>query len=1556
MFLSPRFRCLGSLARAALVAVLMSTLLVAVRAQEPDESGTMEDEPAWIPTQLGGLLATLAIDATEERTACDGATIERFAVSDYVLYAATSRGVYASKDAREWTRLAGIDTSAHLVAATGGLVVAATKEGLHEHAEEGDRFAPVDNARFVARALRGGGGNFVALAEDGRVHTRDFQGWKAVELAAGTRVLDALVDVNGMLVLLATGADGFLHTFEGEPGALTDRWLPYRAEHVRRATLLQDTLLLELDPASGARLVWKGTGRSAFQYSLDGAVVFTSLDDGVITTEAGELLLPDAGELLVWHAPGGKALRTAVRAGPWVVAAGAGGALVHTRTDVDTPASVRRIPGTPVELQPAGWSLPDGARLDLEQPLQPYGEPVRRATERDVLELHASGETHPWRPGLGYDVAVARPPAEWGPFSDVAASDELVVLVGEKGLLREPRKGAVNDGLFSQLGGVRLRRVFHGGGAWLLVNDEEGFAVTADFTSFAFTQAMKPSELRGALFHDGAWYVVGARGAERHAALLLRRASDGALEPIELAAARAPLNAIVRTTQALVAVGDAGHVASSSDGRAWSVRALDGAPDLVDAAALGAQVVARSKDGRAFVSEDLATWRELPGAGSVRYRLVAALGDELLALAPEFTLRWRTPASAWSARPAIAARELAPAPPSAAKPNLAPPAAAATKPAPSAQPSTTPSTAANAPAGAPTGATKPAAGPNGPALFDLVARRRLAEIHVAAACYDLAHAYWNGLGVREDDAEGTRWFERATARGWKLPASGSTPEEQLAAWRAIAEQGSIVGKGMVCELLAEAQGAARDETALRGALFEAAKEGHVPSMFQLGLAYARGALGIDKDSARALEWMTRAADLGHGTAAEQVAYRYWTGADVARDRGRAMSYWWKGLEAGNRVAIGNIARCYAEGEQVATDRVHAAALYLKAAGIEEPGADLARAYARLTEELDRGNTWALAVLAILELNGHGTRKDPTRALASAWAAADFGAEVFPVAVFESERAFRARALRHAAELHRRVSQAIGRDPQHELYFSEVLVDSLGVEVRFRLGETQLPALLAALEAGTATREALLLAQNDADVVPLPSLAVLWADAQRDAARFPQGQPWFLRLAGVTQAPSRAKPAEELWLDALLVVPAAGDAAQRSRLATLRAVQAARTLVAKPGVHDLAGALAWSLFADELGTNRFASGILGGLATPEELERADQTYYALDARRLRALADQAEASRDPKLSDAVTAYRAALQRAIDAGHLESVRLAIQHRVSHRYGSPIAALDSEDAMAKDLFPLFERGAELGDPELMVFCADAFLRGRGTDVDLESGRAWLAKAAEAGNELAKTRIANSARRAAERRPVDDACGPLGPELVAVLQRLEGAKPDLFGYDDLTEILAAIWADARFDADEEDLAAELRSQSRKPLRVRDAAGATFELRRRADPEFGNQLDVTLPREFDDYDERIYREAWLTLNAAGALVGAKRVGPSGTGLAVGVLAADVMEGVREARGLGGARFSQVFERLRLAHEAARPELRAEFRALLRAAVERVEKAGFAIPAEHARATWLVAP
>ena len=1530
--LSPKLR-----SRAWLVVAAVSSFLVAAHAQEPDEPETMEDEPAWMPPPVGGLVDTLACDATEQRIACDGATIEQLAGSEFVLYAATSRGVYRSQDAREWTHLEGLDAPAHRIAVGGGFIVAAAKDGLHECSEDAQRFAPVENARFVTRALRSGGGNFVALAEDGRVHVRDFSGWKPVELPAGTRVLDAFVDVNGALVLLTAGADGFVHALEGEPGALSDQWLPYSAAHLRRAAL-QETLFLELDPSSGARLARTGMGFTAFQYPLDVATVVTSLDDGVITTQAGELVLPDGDELLVWHSTGGKALRTAARVGPWIVAGGDGGVLVHTRTNVDTPAGVRRLSGTRVELKLAGWTLPDGARLDPEHTLQLWGDPIRRVTKRDVLELHSNGETHAWRPGHGYETPVVRPPREWCPFVDVAASDELVVLVGPKGFLRQSRNADAGSGPLSQLGNVRLARVFHGDGAWLFVNDEAGFAVTTDLTSFTFTPSTKPAEVRGALADDGAWYLVGSRGPATAGALLLRRAADGGVERIELSGARTPLNAIVRTARSFVAVGDAGLLASSTDGRAWSARVLDGAPDLVEAAALGAQVVALSREGRAYVSEDLATWRELPGAANVRYRLVATFEDELLACAPEFTLRWRVPVSAWSAQPAIAARELVPTP-----------APVAVVPAPSAVDATKPATAKDA-------AVNAADGPHFPALFDLAARKRQAEVQVAAACFDLAYVHWNGFGVREDDPEGTRWFERAIARGWKAPPEGSTPAEQLATWRAIAEQGSIVGKGRVFELLAEVQGAARDENAVRGALQEAAKAGHVPAMFELAVAHQLGSHGIEKDAARALEWMTRAADLGHGAAAEQVASRYWNGIDVARDRARAMKYWWKGHAAGDRASMVNLARCYAEGEQVATDRVHAAALYLKGAGVVEEGADLARARSRLEEELDRGNVWALAVLAVLERNGHGTRKDPTRALGFGLAAADFGVECVPVATLEGERVHRARALRLAAESHRRVSQAIARDPENERYHTEVLVDYLGAEVRYGLRDTQLPALFAALEAGTATRDALLAAQTEADVVPLPSIAGLWADAQRESARFPKDQPWFLRLAGVTEAPSPVKPAEELWRNALLAAPNAGDAAQRARLATLRAVEAARVLYAKADARDLAGALAWSLLADDVGGRRFTTAILGALAKPEELERADQSYYALDARRLRVLADHAEASRDPKAADAVKAYRAALQLAIDAGHLDSVRLAIQHRVGRRYGSPIAALDSEEMMAKDLFPLFERGAELGDPEMMVFCADAPLRGRGTDVDVESGREWLAKAARAGHALASARIANSERRAAERKPIDDACGPLGPEVAALLQRLEGAKKSPLDFADVADIAAAIWADARFDAHEEDLAAELHRESARALRVTTSDGKTFEFHRRADPGLEATLDEVLPREVDDYDDRIYHEAWSARRSVGALVGAKRLGPAGGNVAMGLLVVDVMEGVREARGLGGERFSMVFDRLRSAHDAARAELQSEFRALLRGAIERVEKGGFTVPAEHARASWLVAP
>ena len=66
------------------------------------------------------------------------------------------------------------------------------------------------------------------------------------------------------------------------------------------------------------------------------------------------------------------------------------------------------------------------------------------------------------------------------------------------------------------------------------------------------------------------------------------------------------------------------------------------------------------------------------------------------------------------------------------------------------------------------------------------------------------------------------------------------------------------------------------------ALRFAAEDGHVDSMFLLGVAYAQGK-GVPKDDVLAARWFQQAARKGHARARSSLAYMHMTGRGVRKD-------------------------------------------------------------------------------------------------------------------------------------------------------------------------------------------------------------------------------------------------------------------------------------------------------------------------------------------------------------------------------------------------------------------------------------------------------------------------------------------------------------------------------------------------------------------------------------------------------------------------------------------------------------------------------------------------
>ena len=88
--------------------------------------------------------------------------------------------------------------------------------------------------------------------------------------------------------------------------------------------------------------------------------------------------------------------------------------------------------------------------------------------------------------------------------------------------------------------------------------------------------------------------------------------------------------------------------------------------------------------------------------------------------------------------------------------------------------------------------------------------------------------------------------------------------------------------------------------------------GAVEGAFGLGTMYAKGE-GVEQDHARAVEWITKAADGGHGEAALMLGEAYLSGdLGLAADREQAIAWMERGAAAGYTPAANRLAEVKAQ--------------------------------------------------------------------------------------------------------------------------------------------------------------------------------------------------------------------------------------------------------------------------------------------------------------------------------------------------------------------------------------------------------------------------------------------------------------------------------------------------------------------------------------------------------------------------------------------------------------------------------------------------------------------
>ena len=131
------------------------------------------------------------------------------------------------------------------------------------------------------------------------------------------------------------------------------------------------------------------------------------------------------------------------------------------------------------------------------------------------------------------------------------------------------------------------------------------------------------------------------------------------------------------------------------------------------------------------------------------------------------------------------------------------------------------------------------------------------------------------------------------------------------------------------------------------------------AMVYLGYIYETGD-GVEQDGAKAVEWYTKAADLGDSDAMNSLGYMYETGNGVEQDGAKAVEWYTKAADSGHTDAMNYLGYIYEHGDVVEQDVAKAVGWYTKAA--------------------DLGNTDAINSLGYMYAEGYGVEQDNDKAL------------------------------------------------------------------------------------------------------------------------------------------------------------------------------------------------------------------------------------------------------------------------------------------------------------------------------------------------------------------------------------------------------------------------------------------------------------------------------------------------------------------------------------------------------------------------------------------------
>lgn len=187
------------------------------------------------------------------------------------------------------------------------------------------------------------------------------------------------------------------------------------------------------------------------------------------------------------------------------------------------------------------------------------------------------------------------------------------------------------------------------------------------------------------------------------------------------------------------------------------------------------------------------------------------------------------------------------------------------------------------------------------------------------ACYEL------GRGVAKDYAEAVQWYSKYQDRDLRSLINlsrcarmgvgmakdlGKAVDYLRQAVSTFPDDGECYC--ILALRLKEHQGAERDAEECLRSLQQSAERDSPTGMFHLGRAYETGD-GVVPDTAQAMQWYEKAANLGYSLAKVEIGRHLFYGiGHTPRDEAKAFALWLEAAEA-SRCAALNVARCYEGG-------------------------------------------------------------------------------------------------------------------------------------------------------------------------------------------------------------------------------------------------------------------------------------------------------------------------------------------------------------------------------------------------------------------------------------------------------------------------------------------------------------------------------------------------------------------------------------------------------------------------------------------------------------------